>query len=175
MPVKATKAAPKAPAKRAAVPARGRRVPLLRASDVRTILQDLTATVAPGDVADLLELEAMLRERAAKLKAPQLALLRTQLDFALAVLRDHQDGACPQIPYSTISLLTAGVCYFADEMDVIPDFLPGVGRLDDAVVMAMAFEMAEDGIRRYCTWKERPTAPLFGVRGGRQERRPGRA
>ena len=171
MPGKSTKAA-KAPAgrtatappKRPAAAARGRQVPLLRASDVRTILQDLMASVAPGDVEDLLELEEKLRARAAELTAPQLALLRTQLDFAFQVLRDHQDGACPQIPYSTISLLTAAVCYFADEMDVIPDFLPGVGRLDDAVVMAMAFDMAADGIRRYCTSKGLPAGHLFGTR-----------
>ncbi len=163
----------KAPAKRTAAAASGRRVPLLRAGDVRTIVQDLAATVAPGDVADLLELEELLRQRAASLQAPELALLRTQLDFALDFLRDHLDGACPQIPYSTVSLLTAAVCYFADEVDVIPDFLPGVGRLDDAVVMLMAFEMAADGIRRYCTWKGLPMAPLFGGRrGGRAVRKP---
>ena len=172
MPPKAAKAAPKGRTKRTTAPvaAAARRVPLLRSSDIRVILQDLTSTVAPGDVADLLELEAMLRARAASIKAPQLALLRTQLDFALDLLRDHLEGACPQIPYSTISLLTAGVCYFADEMDVIPDFLPG-GRLDDAVVMAMAFEMAADGLRRYCTWKGLPTAPLFGKRRSRRGQR----
>jgi uncharacterized membrane protein YkvA (DUF1232 family) len=158
--------------KRPATAAGARGVPLLRASDVRTIVEDLMATVAPGDVADLLDLEDMLRTRAAGLDTPELALLRVQLDFALDVLRDHLDGACPQIPYSTISLLTAGVCYFADEMDVIPDFLPGVGRLDDAVVMAVAFEMAADGIRRYCTWKDLPVEPLFGLptRRGRAKR-----
>ncbi len=168
MPAKSTKAASKAPAKRPAATARARRVPLLRASDVRMILQDLMTTVAPGDVADLLELEDTLRKRAADMKDPHLALLRTQLEFALDFLRDHLEGACPQIPYSTVSLLTAGVCYFADEVDVIPDFLPGVGRLDDAVVMAMAFEMAKEGLRRYCTWKSCPFEPLFGAhRSGR--------
>jgi uncharacterized membrane protein YkvA (DUF1232 family) len=175
MPAKAPKAARKASPKRPVRVARERRAPLLRAEDVRAILRDLMATVAPGDVADMLEIESMLRARADSLTAPHLALLRRQLDFALLVLRDHQDGACPQIPYATISLLTAGVCYFADEMDVIPDFLPGVGRLDDAVVMAMAFEMAADGIRRYCTWKGQPTAPLFDVRSDARQRRSVRA
>jgi uncharacterized membrane protein YkvA (DUF1232 family) len=148
-----------------------RRVPLLLASDVRMIVLDLSGRMAPGDVADLLQLEDRMRACAARLKAPVLALLRAQLECALDCLRDHLTGKCPQIPYSTISLLTAAVCYFADEVDVIPDFLPRVGKLDDAAVMAMAFQLAEDGIRRYCTWKGRPTAPLFGARRALREHR----
>jgi uncharacterized membrane protein YkvA (DUF1232 family) len=171
MPAKRTRAVSKAPTKRIATAARARRVPLLRASDVRMIVLDLSSRMAPGDVADLLQLDDRLRVRAARLKAPQLALLRSQLEFALDCLRDHLSGQCPQIPYSTISLLTAAVCYFADEIDVIPDFLPRIGKLDDAAVMAMAFELGEDGIRRYCTWKGRSTVPLFGARRAVRERR----
>ena len=166
MPARRTRAGAKIPAKRSpsSTSAPTRRVPLLRASDVRMILNDLAVRAAPGDVADLLQLEEGLRARATTLKAPQLALLREQLAFALDCLRDHLNGACPQIPYSTISLLTAAVCYFADEVDVIPDFLPRIGRLDDGAVMAMAFDLAEDGIRRYCTSKGRSAASLFGGR-----------
>lgn len=169
----AAKAAPQRTRPAAAAPTPS--VPILSAGDVRAILQDLTATVAPGDVEDLLELEERLRARAASLDSPHLEQLRVQVDFALDFLRDHIDGECPQVPYSTVSLLTAGICYFADEMDVIPDFLPGVGRLDDAAVMQMAFEMAEDGIRRYCTAKGRPVEHLFRARPAAQRQAPASA
>ena len=88
-------------------------------------------------------------------------MLGEQLSVALDCLRDHVDGACPQIPYYTISLLAAAVSYFADELDVIPDFLPRVGHLDDAVVMAMAYELGRDGLRRYCAWKGRDAHTLL--------------
>jgi len=130
-----------------------RAAPLLKADDVRQILRDLATQIAPADVVDLLAHEQPLRARADALPLP---LLRAQLQLALDCLRDHCDAACPQIPYYTIAMLAAAAYYFADDLDVIPDFLPRIGRLDDAVVMAMAFHLAEAGITRYCTWKGRP-------------------
>ena len=134
---------------------RARRRPLLERSDVRSIVYELANRVAPADVTALLQAERDLRQRAARMQGNHLHLLAEQLALALDCLRDHVDGACPQIPYYTISLLAAAVSYFADQLDVIPDFLPRVGRLDDAVVMAMAYELGHDGLRRYCAWKGR--------------------
>jgi uncharacterized membrane protein YkvA (DUF1232 family) len=119
------------------------------------IVHDLANRIAPADVTALLQAERDLRKRAASLVSDELQLLAEQLSLALDCLRDHVGGACPQIPYYTISVLAAAVSYFANELDVIPDFLPRVGRLDDAVVMAMAFELGRDGVRRYCAWKGR--------------------
>ena len=136
-------------------------VPLLDRADIRTILYELANRVAPADITALLETEGDLRRRAAALQSGDLALLGEQLSLALDCLRDHADGACPQIPYYTITLLAAAVSYFADELDVIPDFLPRVGQLDDAVVMAMAYELGRDGLRRYCAWKGLDASSLW--------------
>jgi uncharacterized membrane protein YkvA (DUF1232 family) len=78
------------------------------------------------------------------------------MTLALDCLRDHVEGECPQIPYYTIALMAAGVTYFGDELDVVPDFLPG-GTLDDATVMALACELAYEGLERYCTATGRET------------------
>ena len=129
--------------------------PILEAADVRTIVSELAAQIAPGDVEAIIENESQLRTRAAELQSGELPLLGEQLILALDCLRDHADGTCPQIPYYTISLLAAAVCYFTDELDVIPDFLPHIGRLDDAAVMAVAYQLGAAGLQRYCDWKGR--------------------
>jgi uncharacterized membrane protein YkvA (DUF1232 family) len=147
---------------------RGRSAPMLERDDVQTILVDLSRYIAPADVAAMMGREQELRARAAALTAPPLALLRDQLALALDCLRDHVAGNCPQIPYWTISLLAAGVCYFADEFDLVPDFLSRVGRLDDGAVMAMAFQLGADGIRRYCTATGRDADVVLGGAGGRR-------
>jgi uncharacterized membrane protein YkvA (DUF1232 family) len=134
--------------------------PILDREDVRTILFDLATKLAPGDVTSLIERESDLRSQAAAMKEEDLSLLRAQIGLALDCLSDHVAGECPQIPYYTISLLAAGVYYFGDQLDVIPDFLPHIGRLDDAMVMAMACQLAADGLQRYCDWKGRPL-PAF--------------
>jgi uncharacterized membrane protein YkvA (DUF1232 family) len=122
--------------------------------------------MAPADVTALIGREQELRRRATQLTAPQLALLRDQLALALDCLRDHVAGDCPQIPYSTISLLAAGVCYFADDLDLVPDFIARIGRLDDGAMMAMAFQLAADGVRRYCTARGRDSDAVLGRASG---------
>ena len=149
-------------------PAHGQ--PILRPTDVRTILSDLATQLAPADVEELMAREKDLRAQAAALADVELAPLRRQVDLALDVLRAHLDGACPQIPYYTLALLAAAVHYFSDELDVIPDFLPHVGRLDDAAVMAMAYRMADAGLRRYTTWKGLNADAVLGPRGPRGQR-----
>ena len=133
-------------------PRRAKQTLLTRAEVVRAVVE-LANTLAPADVGDLLIAESTIRERATKLPGPPGKTLRGELDLALMCLKDHAAGRCPQIPYYSISLLAAGVAYLADQLDFVPDFLPRIGMIDDALVMAVAFELGRDGLRRYCVWK----------------------
>ncbi len=166
----ATKVVAKAASKAAkqvvkkAPPATAEPAPFLRTADLQEIVRDLGARVAQRDIEQLLLEERQLRAQAQALKEPQYALLRQQLPLALDILRDHVDGECPQIPLSTIAILGAAVGYYDHSVDVIPDFLPNIGRLDDAAVMAVAFQLGEAGIRRYCDWKSRPLPTVLVAR-----------
>lgn len=132
---------------------RTRKLPILRSDDIQEIVRDLGWVVAPRDVQQLLTEEDELRKQAHTLVEPRYRLLRQQLNLALDILRDFDEGECPQIPLATIAVLAAAVTYYSRAVDVIPDFLPHIGRLDDAAVMAMAFQLGEAGVRRYCDWK----------------------
>lgn len=129
------------------------RPPLLTRAEVVRAVIELANKLAPADVGDLLVAESSIRERAAQLDGLPGRMLRAQLDLALLCLKDHAAGRCPQIPYYSISLLAAGVAYLADQLDFVPDFLPRIGMLDDALVMAVACDLGRDGLKRYCTWK----------------------
>ena len=135
--------------------------PIITADELRRAIFELANTLAPGDVDDLLGTEDDLRERAARMDGERRKLFAAQLEIAIMCLRDHAGGLCPQIPYFTISMLAAALAYLIDDLDVIPDFLPRIGTLDDALVMAMAFQLAEDGLRRYCIWKEIDLTPAL--------------
>lgn len=141
----------------AAAGAGGAPVPVLDRSDLERIVADLACTVAPADVATLLEREAELRQRVRTL-APRFKLLQRQLTLLLDCLHDHLAGHIDQIPYATIAHAAAAVLYFANEIDLLPDFLPQIGRLDDAAIVAIACERVAEGLRRYAratgrSWK----------------------
>jgi uncharacterized membrane protein YkvA (DUF1232 family) len=125
--------------------------PLLPAHEVRVSVREKAAIIAPADVEAILAREAEVFRRAASETAhPR---LRHQAELGLHILKDHSSGRSPQIPYFTISLIAVGLFYFLDEADAIPDWIPGLGTSDDALVLELAFEMGAAGVQRYCDWK----------------------
>src|SRR5690606_20037945 len=83
-------------------------------------------------------------------------------ELALQLVNEHAAGACPQIPYQTVAMLAVALLYLSDPIDVIPDWIPGVGSSDDALVFELAFQLARPGIERYCAWKGIETDGILG-------------
>lgn len=156
MPIpKASKKTPRPRATASHPPPPARRGGLIEPADLQTIVIESADKVAPADVDNFVANHASRTRRTASEAGRALPLFRAQLDLAIDCLRDHHDGRCPQIPYRTISILAAAVLYVADESDLIPDFLQHAGQLDDAAIMATAFNLARDGVERYCVFTGR--------------------
>lgn len=132
--------------------------PLLRKADFAAYLETRAREMAPRDVEVLLSEAENARTRAAAL-SPRIG---NRMALAMELLSDHHSGQSPQIPFYTISVLAEAVYYFLDPNDVIPDWIPAIGKLDDAVVLELAFELGVDGIRRYCAWKGIDDSTLYG-------------
>jgi uncharacterized membrane protein YkvA (DUF1232 family) len=60
------------------------------------------------------------------------ARLRMQAALLRRALKD------PRVPRRRKLLLGAALAYLAISFDLIPDFIPGLGQLDDALVLALA-------------------------------------
>lgn len=142
------------------------REPLLKRGDFAAHLEAKARETAPRDVEILLGQAEEARQRARGVSSR----MGRQMDLALDLLADHAAGECPQIPFHTVSLLAEAVFYVLDPNDVIPDWIPGIGNLDDAVVLELAFELGASGVGRYCSFKEIDWSDLKAG-GGRRGRR----
>ena len=58
-----------------------------------------------------------------------------------------------RLPWKTVAALSAALAYFLSPIDLIPDFIPLSGFIDDAAVLAMVFGAAEADLRGYCSWR----------------------
>ena len=122
--------------------------------------------MAPADIDALLARRAEAVRKAATAGIDH-GLFQRQVDVAFRLLDDHLSGAAPQIPYSVVALLGVALFYLLAPMDLIPDFIPGIGMADDALVLELACEMGAAGLERYCTYKGIPSSSVLGDLAGR--------
>ena len=76
-------------------------------------------------------------------------------DFKLlfAVIRDYKNGKYRKIPFWSIAAIVAGFLYVLNPFDLVPDFIPFVGQIDDAAVVAACLLMVRQDLHRYKKWK----------------------
>jgi uncharacterized membrane protein YkvA (DUF1232 family) len=126
--------------------------PAVTPADFERYLTTAAGLIAPADVTALVARAATIREGLVA-DRPAHPGLAYRAKVALHLLADHVRGECPQIPYQTVSLLATALLYYLAPMDVIPDFIPRVGKSDDAVVLEVAWRLAGPGVQRYLDWK----------------------
>lgn len=76
-----------------------------------------------------------------------------QTQLVVELLDDVRDGTYRQLPWRSLAILSAGLLYSVSPADVIPEFIPLLGALDDMVVMALATRWVERDLRAYCRFK----------------------
>jgi uncharacterized membrane protein YkvA (DUF1232 family) len=77
------------------------------------------------------------------------------IKLMMSLIADYSTGRYTDIPWRVISAITAAMLYFISPIDLIPDFIFGVGYLDDAFVIKLALDFVSDDLKRYASWKER--------------------
>jgi uncharacterized membrane protein YkvA (DUF1232 family) len=130
--------------------------------DFTSYLRDKADQLAPADLQPVVAQTDVVRRRAEKVRDDHPRLNR-QVELSLRLVEDHAAGQIPQIPYHTVCLLAVCLLYFIDPLDVIPDWIPGAGSADDALLFEFAFLLGRPGIERYCTWKGIATDGLLPV------------
>jgi uncharacterized membrane protein YkvA (DUF1232 family) len=75
-----------------------------------------------------------------------------QVELAYECVRDVVRGDY-RLPWRTVAALSTALAYFLVPIDLVPDFIPLAGFIDDAAVFGLVFGAAETDLRRYCDWR----------------------
>ena len=75
--------------------------------------------------------------------------------FSLA--KDYYQGNYRDVPYKTISAAVVGLLYVINPIDIIPDFIPFIGQVDDALVLGFCLKLIEKDLLKYKNWKDGQT------------------
>jgi uncharacterized membrane protein YkvA (DUF1232 family) len=81
-----------------------------------------------------------------------------------ALVKDWRTGRYRQALYGTIAAVVFGLIYVFNPFDIVPDFLPVIGVLDDATVIGALLMLVERDLKKYRGWKEnQPMSEETGV------------
>ena len=77
----------------------------------------------------------------------------SDLKLLLSIIKDYISGDYREIPWGSIAAIVAALLYVLSPIDLIPDLIPGVGYVDDAMVVVACLTMVETDLHDYRDWK----------------------
>lgn len=75
------------------------------------------------------------------------------LKLLLLLVRDYITGKYRVIPFGSIVAVVAAILYFLSPIDFIPDFLLGIGLIDDVFVIGLVLKQFHNDLQKYEKWK----------------------
>lgn len=81
------------------------------------------------------------------------------ISLICSMINDYILKRYTKVPTATVITLLAAVLYFISPIDIIPDFIPLIGHLDDMVVFAFVQDAAKIDLKKYEKWKKENETP----------------
>lgn len=75
------------------------------------------------------------------------------LHLFFSISRDYINGSYKEIPKGSILAIIGSLIYFLSPIDLIPDFIPVVGFIDDIAVLGLVFNQVKSDLDDYERWK----------------------
>ncbi len=66
-----------------------------------------------------------------------------------SIAKDYAAGKATDIPKGDVKLIIAGLLYFISAADVVPDFIPLFGLVDDLFVIGLIAANTKESLERY--------------------------
>ena len=101
------------------------------------------------------QVEKILQQVEKKLeKIPTVGDWFADLPATISLIRSYIRKEYSDVPIASIIAALAAALYVVSPVDLVPDFIPGVGMLDDAAVLVLCWKMIHDDVDKYQEWRK---------------------
>lgn len=101
------------------------------------------------------KMEGLFQDFEKKLKLiPKVGKRASDIAVLLSMLRAYIKKQYTDVSVGTILLAIAGLIYVVNPMDVVPEYILGVGLLDDAAILGIILQAMHMDLSKYKKWQE---------------------
>ena len=75
------------------------------------------------------------------------------LSAMFRMIKAYTDGSYRDVPTGSLIMIVAAVIYFVLPIDVIPDFIPVIGYLDDALIVGWTVKVVKADLDDFIAWE----------------------
>lgn len=122
---------------------------------LRKLLSERAQQIDEQDLRALLAKEEGAERRLSTL-SNALPRLASQVRLGFSLIKDYFQGNYRKLPWWSVASVAAGLGYFLTPTDLIPDFLPVIGYVDDAAVLALVMAGIREDLKKYAETKGIP-------------------
>ena len=72
----------------------------------------------------------------------------------ISLVKNYAQWKYTTVPYGTILAVLSALIYFLAPIDIVPDFIPLAGYLDDMAVLGLCMNMVSIDIETYEKWRQ---------------------
>jgi uncharacterized membrane protein YkvA (DUF1232 family) len=83
-----------------------------------------------------------------------LSRLFQDLRLLIPLIKDYWKGTYRDISVKSIVIFVVGLAYIISPIDLIPDYIIGLGQIDDAVILGLSLYFLEKDLRKYKEWRD---------------------
>jgi len=80
--------------------------------------------------------------------------LWADLPLLVRLLRAWKNGSYRGLSVRTLAVLVAGLLYVLSPIDLVPDFIPGIGLIDDAAVLMLLLHALAQDLAAFRAWEQ---------------------
>lgn len=103
------------------------------------------------------------QNKVAKHKSGRIGELMDLILACFRLLKCYATGEYRDISFESLALILASIIYFVMPFDVLPDFLVGMGLLDDAALLGWMLRSVADDIKRFIDWENKGKPVVIDV------------
>jgi uncharacterized membrane protein YkvA (DUF1232 family) len=94
----------------------------------------------------------------AKINHPDWKKYKDKLILMFQFLKDVKQKKYPETPWKTLAAMIFAVLYILNPLDIIPDFVPFLGYIDDLTVFGFVLKLINEDLSSYEEWRSEQKA-----------------